>query len=309
MPSEDLQLSFGGLTCGKSTPYRIRTIEGLDDFAARGADDTIAGRWGSLVGSDMVESPRIVVEFIFPNDPSTILDLEAAFRPAPQSAPSSLLPLMWKWPGKEERIRWARCRRRTRPMTVQSERTNGPVSMFVELYAPDPRAYSADLHSEAAPPFTADSLYLDFTDGTGGDLSFDFTDGSGGDLSFDFAGTAASGTIIVRNSGTVASYPRVTFAAPLGMERWSLTNLTTGDEATFIYPLGSGQQMVVDFAVVATPATGDAVLVNGTARYSAWRHPRVPLTVEPGDNEFRFDVLDGDTTNALALIEWRHAYV
>lgn len=309
MPSEDLQLSFGSFTCGKSTPYRIKEISGLEDFSVRSQDDTTASRWGSLISADEAGAATIVIEFIFPNDPNTILALEQAFLPASQSAPSTLTPLMWKWPGKNSRLRMARCRRRSRPMTVESERPGGAVSMFVELHAPDPRIYSADLHTASVPAFGGDGLGVELSVGSGTGLGVDLSVGSGTGLGIDFSGTSGGGTVFCVNAGTVESWPAVTFVAPLGMNSWRLTNITTNEAGSFQFPVSGPQQFVVDWSIVATPAIGDAVTLDGAARYSAWQRPRIPVSVAPGYNEFRFDVLDGDDTNAYALIGYHDAWL
>lgn len=309
MPGSDLQLSFGGLVTGAGTPYRIRTITGLRDFTVRSTDDSTATRWGSFVGGDQVESASIQIEYVYANDPDVTRALEVAFSPAVQSIPSALQEMGWKWPGEVELVRYARCRRRQRAMSYQSERTNGPVSMLVELQAPDPRAYSAAVHQDVVSPFSDDSLSFDLTEGTGTSLGTDLDAGAGGDLGINMAGTGGAGTVFVSNAGNTDTWPTVTFRAPGGMSHWRLHNLWTGQFAEFVFALGPGQEMVVDFAAKATPKTGDVVTVDGAARYAAWIHPRAPLAFPAGVSELRLDVLDGDETNALALVEWRDAFL
>lgn len=310
MPGDDLQLSFGGLTVGKGTPYRVRNITGLRDFSVRSTDDSSASRWGSFAGPDQVESSSITIEFIVAYDQGTIRNLETAFAPADQSSPSALLPLSWKWPDDVEVYRLARCRRRTRAMTPQSERANGAVSMLVELQAPDPRMYAAAPHLETLLPFGEGTLGFNFTVGSGADIGMNWPTGTGTNIGANYAGERGSGTVFAPNDGNATTFPTVTFIGPPdGMNRWRLRNLWTGESADFAWPLGAGEQMVVDFAVKATPKTGDAVTVDGAARYSAWQHPRVPLRLPAGVSELRFDVLEGSETGALAQIEWNDAWI
>lgn len=308
MPASDLQLSFGGLTCGAGTPYRIRTITGLRDFEAVASDEAAASRWGTLVGADQVDAAKVSIEFVFANDSTVLADLQAAFLPAPQTSPASLGELAWKWPDEPEMFRQARCRRRARVLSPVSERTGGMVVMLVELQAPDPRAYSTAVQEDALAPFGDDSLGLDLTQSSGVNVGLDLDQSSGVNLGVDLSGTTGAGTVVVVNAGNTESWPVVTFTAPAGMVSWRLQNLTTGEVAEFRWPLGAGEQMVVDFASVATPKPGDAVLVAGAPRYSAWLHPRTPLALVEGPNEFRFDVLDGDGA-AVAVVESRSAWL
>lgn len=301
MPSGDLQLSYNGLTVGKDTPYRIRSISGLRDFSVRGNDEGTATRWGTFIGTDQVESSSITIEFLFGWDPAVIRDLATAFSPEPPGYGDTLSELAWKWPDEPELFRWARVRRRSRSMTYQSERVGGATTMLVELQAPDPRAYSVTVVQEQLGGFVSDSLGSDIDTGT------DLTVGSGTSLGFDFGGEPGSGSIFITNEGTTDTWPTVTFSG--NISRWRLRNLTTGDYTEFAWPLSAGQVLVADMPIKATPRTGDAILIDGAPYYQAWQHPRVPLVLVPGVNELRFDVLEGDPSGATAQVEVRAAYI
>lgn len=307
MLAEDLQLSFAGLTCGKGTPYRIRQITGLMDFDTTAVDSPPGNRWGSIPSLDLADAATITIEFWFPNDPATVAALRAAFAPSEQYSGVVLVPLVWKWPGEVEKFRLARCRRRSQAMSHVSERTGGPVSMLVELNAPDPRAYATEIRSESIPAFAGDAFYLTLDQGSGTDLGFDMAAGSGADQGFNFSGSSGGGLVVLRNDGTSSVWGNVEFTAPAGLSRWRLVNLTTGDEANFEFGLSGPTPLVVDFEAAATPKTGEVVTYDGESRYSAWLHPRVPLAIPPGDSQWRFDVFEGDATNANAQITYSAA--
>lgn len=299
MALDDHQIRFGGLLTGDSTNYDIVQEEGFTSFSVRTADDDFPLQWGSIPGTDEVNARVVKLRYEMLNDPAAVRAFRDAFLPSG----STLSPLVAKFPEFEEEVT-VQARVRNRPRTRTVTDVLGVVAIDVEMYVPDPRLYFTATQQQAVPVYTVGGDALDATTGSGADLAFDTTTGSGADAAFDATGVTATGTVIVTNRGNTDTYPILLFTpdGSSGMSQWTLTNLTTGEVATFATTLSPGQTMLADFSMVATSKPGSPVTINGSSVYSAWQQPRTPLRTVPGDNTFRFDVLSGTAGNAFCLV-------
>jgi hypothetical protein len=307
MALDDFQISFGGLTVGDGTDYDLASEEGLESWDVRSGDVAFPNQWGSLIGTDEVTARRIrfTVE-MFAEDPTLVLAFEDAFLPA---TGDDLDPLVAKFPGRDEIALDVRCRSRSRRRTVNE--TLGIIAVDVELVAPDPRAYSSDLHTSTLPVYTAGGEGFNLTLSSATNLAADLTAGSGTDLAGNFTGSTASGDVVCANAGNVDTYPSFTITpSSLGsVTSCEISNLTTGETIALTPTIAAGQTLTVDMAMVATPKQGEPITLNGEGRYGAWAQPRTALRLAPGDNTLRFEVLSGTTTDVACAISWRDAYL
>jgi hypothetical protein len=299
----DYQVVFGGFTIGDLTEYDIVDITGLEGLEVRSNDVVRPSGWGAIAQAAFVNPKVIDIEVECPADSTLIRALEAAFTPPALDAPAALVTTTIKFPGREEWQLKTRCARRGRSRNIQSEL--GLTTIVIQLEAPDPRLYSSTLSQASSPAFVVDGGGLELTAGSGANLGTDLTVDSGAALGVDLSAVVGSGLVTVINTGTVATFPTVTFTAPAGMSQFRLSNLTTGEVADFVQTVNPGEAFIVDW----TPDAALPVSIGGASRYSSWQAPRVALRIVPGSNLFRFDVFVGVASGAQALVQWRSAEI
>lgn len=303
MAVSDYQASFGGLVVGAGTPWLFAAIDGLETFESRTTDVVSPVLWGTLPGTDFVDERTVTITFRVVGGAAVRQQLENAFLPGG----STLSTFVYKLPNREELQMLARCRRRARPIAVDTE--YGIVDITVELGMPDPRRYSTTLYQGSASPFITTGGGFELATGSGVNLGFDLTAGAGVNLGFDMSAVVGGGSTFAVNSGNVDTYPTVTFTAPGGMTQWKLSNLTTGESMSFAMTLNPGEQLIADISAIATGKTGLPISLAGVSRYASWQAPRIPVRLSPGSNLMRFDVQAGVATGAIAAISWRNAYL
>jgi hypothetical protein len=171
----------------------------------------------------------------------------------------------------------------------------------IPLVARDPRKYGVPGKEYLIGPYGAGTESLE--------IPFEFTVGSGADLAVDFAGASGGGDVVVRNEGNFWTFPRFYITGPTtgSMTEFSVKNMTTDEEATFIVTLTDTEQLYVNMFCMGTGRRAPApIQLDGTPRFSAWQTPRDLISLRPGDNAIRFEVLAGDTVGAtlrLAMID------
>lgn len=302
MSASDYQIDFNGLVIGDGTAYEIMQVSGLEDWSTRGSDVPIPNAYGSIPGSSFVNSSVVTVTVESVNPPDMEI-LVATLTPPSNAAPDTLVPVRYKYPNSEERLRFGRCSRRGRVRDVPS--TFGKTQLTFEVEFPDPRAYSAVLQQASLTVFVAGSAALDYTVGSGADLAFDYTVGSGADLAFDYTGISSSGLQTITNNGYVATYPRFVFAPATGISAFSVTNQTNGQVLTINQTLSPGQTLIADMQAAATSMAGGTapapIAINGSSVYGSWIPPRIPMRFDPGPNVLRFDVTVGDTAASVLV--------
>lgn len=160
MALDDYQISFGGLTIGDGTDFDLNEVTGIESFDVRDSDVPFPNQWGSIAGVDEVNGRKISidVEIAAGDDASLAQAFESAFLPSDEGEFGTLVA---KFPGRDELYFQARVRRRTRRRVI--EETLGLVRIGVELFAPDPRAYSNETFSEAIPAYTAGTEALELS--------------------------------------------------------------------------------------------------------------------------------------------------
>lgn len=311
MSALDYQVDFNGIVIGDGTAYEIMQVSGLEDWSTRGSDVPIPNGYGNIPGSSFVNASVVVFTVESVNPPDMEL-LVATLTPPANAAPDVLVPVRYKYPNSEERLRYGRCSRRSRVRDVPS--TFGKTQLTFEVEFPDPRAYSAVLQQASLTVFVAGSSGGDLTVSSGTNLGNDLTLDSGTNLGFDLTGTSSSGLQTITNLGYVDVYPLIVFSPATGISAFSVTNLTTGQVLTINQTVNTGQTLIADMqaaqnALSATGATGVApIAIGGSSVYGSWRPPRIPLRFVPGSNLLKFDVTAGDTA-ASALVTSPSGYL
>jgi hypothetical protein len=308
MTLADLQASFGGVTVGCDTIYDLTTWEGLDGWDVRSNDQVLPNLWGAQPGGDFVNGRTFTVGLAMNTGDAGWLPLEAAWLPPGQHEPTTLSTFTFKATEYPERQCDCRVRRRARARSGNSEAPGGLVEWFFEFAAPDPRLYSTTLSSVLVGNYVSDTLSLDSSTGSGGDLAIDSTTGSGGDLAVDATGVTSTGLQNAYNAGNVDTYPTFTFTTDSTAAQWTLYNDTTGEQVAFAYSLVTGSEFVADMAAVATGKIGPAITINGSSTYGSWSTPRVPMRLAPGTNDLRF-VVDSGSSGTTCEVEYRSAYL
>jgi len=308
----DYQITVGGFTIGEGTVYDIVDVDGLDGFAVRSSDRALPDGWGEIPGRDLPASRTVTIEVeMFPEDAPAFA---SAFVPAETIDGENVVG--WKFPHVEELQAYGRVARCSRKRDQAGMSIAGYV---VQLRLPDPRAYAASSSAVAMLSTTTGTEALDYATGSGADLAFDYAAGSGADLAFDYSGASGVGSFAATNAGNVRTFP--TLAIYGGTNGWSralLTNVTTGQtfEITGGGP-GTGQWLVGDMYRAVGYLSGSPVVLGSSpawaddaaTRYAFWAQPREPFYLQPGPNELRLEILEGDATSVLALVTYRNAYL
>jgi hypothetical protein len=130
---------------------------------------------------------------------------------------------------------------------------------------------------------------------------------AGGELGFSSPLTSpiaspynVTGSQIVTNVGTVATWPRFRILGPITNPR--VVNNTTGQEARFTYTLNAGEWLDV------YPALGRVLLGGVTDRYSAYDRPNSRWwQLQPGPNDIRL-LASAFSAGASLTVYWRNAW-
>lgn len=307
MMADDYQLDYNGLIMGDGTAYEVVDWAGLEEYAARNTDTTIPYGWGAIGGAAFVNTKvaTVTIECV---DPTAIPLLEAYLTPPPLSAPTTLYPIRWKFPEREELIAYGRVARRTRARTITT--ALGMTAVVFELEFPDPRCYAYATTSVTAPVYFAGTDTCDLATDSGANLGTDLTVDSGKNLGFDLGGIPASGQVIATNGGNVETYPVITFQVTgNSVNAFTLTNVTTGVVLSIGGLLNIGDTLIVDMHPANAGASAVIpVELNGASEYSYWQPPRTTLALPPGDSVLQLDVQSGSGT-LTALVEWQSAYL
>ena len=90
-----------------------------------------------------------------------------------------------------------------------------------------------------------------------------------------------------------------------------MTNVTTGVASVHATTLLTGQTLTADMdAIVAVrPSTLSAVRLGATNKYGEWSQPRTPFYLAPGNNELRFEISGGTSTDGTAAITYRDTWL
>ena len=304
--ASDYQIDVNGTLMGDGTVWDVVSWGGLEEWTTRNTDVALPSGWGNIGGSSFVNS-RVAVVTIESVDPTNVTALEVALVPTAMSTPSTLYPIRWKFPNREELVAYGRVSRRMRTRDISS--ALGLTQLTFELEIPDPRAYAYVSSTATAPVYVGGTAGIDYATGAGVDLGTDYTVDATTNLGIDYVGVTGTGLTNCVNNGDVETYPVFTISAAAGISSFSITNWATAVTATFAVALGAGQVMIVDMRAVATNSpTATPVSIGGVSYYGAWVAPRNVLALPPGTSTLIFTVISGDA-NATCGITWQSAYL
>lgn len=292
----DYQVRFNSLTMGMGTDYSIAKLEGLEDLTARSGDAAIPRADGDIVGLHTAAAKELVAEVYVrgEKDSQDLRDKVQALHTAFQHREQPT-QFYWREPGfTDERYVWARPIGRAQ---VRNPRTAHQPNMALRLKVADPRIY-ADAQK---------SINMGVYDASGGGMDFDEDE-----YPMEFA-VDTSAISIATNDGNSNAYPLLRFYGPVSgtVTEVTLTNSTTGLTAVFATTILNGQILSADMRRIVTADTGDDpyVALDGSNRYGDWELPRRPFYLAPGDNELRFEVTGGSSTDALCVVTYRDTWL
>ena len=291
----DYQVEYNGLALGLGTNYSLVKLEGVEDMDARQGDLAIPRADGDIAGLHTQAAKQIVCEVLVKGEKGTqehrdrVQALHDAFQIREQAT-----QFYWREPGfSDERYLWARPIGRVQ---MRDPRSAHQPSMLVRLKVADPRIYGDAQKNKNVGVYSASGGGMDFPE-----VEF------GKDFSAD-----PSAETIAHNGGNANAYPLLRFYGPETgtVTEVTLTNSTTGQTAVFTTTMLTGQILSADMRRIVTADTGDDpyVALDGSNRYGDWNLPREPFYLAPGDNELRFEVTGGTSTDALCVVTFRDTW-
>lgn len=237
-----------GLLIGKSTAYRVESVEGIGGWNLRSSDTPFPRDDGDQRGVDLQEARQILFRVNFNDAP---VPMEAAM----QRLLKALRPqrdtdweLIFRLPGMP--LQALRCR----PLNLSRELNLQQMllrSQAFALRAADPRIYSARFREVVVPVSTE----------------------SGGVI------TVTS----VPNVGNADAYPiiQVTGSPTEDVTGLELVNTTGNIAFGFSGVLPAGGTLIADMPATVTSEPRSKVTVDGQPKYGSWVAPREPFFLAP----------------------------
>lgn len=273
----------GALELGTDTPYVVTGWSGYGIQGLRTSDDPRPMDHGSDTGPEYLDARVLTLNVTARGESASECAgnvdalLAAWFLDSTLDGYGARRQLSLKMPGYAERLLYGRPRRNTFDMTrINGRRADGEL----EFYAPDPRWYSATLHSTVMTLSQAAS-------GRGYNRGYDY--GYGGAISGD--------TFTADNAGTFPTLPAIAITGPVTNP--IIFNTTTGLQIKFIITLGASDVLTVDFAA-------RTVVLNGTASRFYTKVGDFFELVR-GANALKY-VASGYTAST-ATVSWRDAWL
>jgi hypothetical protein len=291
-------VQFGELLLGPGTPYGWQYLTGWEESPALDSGTVPrADAHGGFPGRLLAQPRTITVEGI------VIRTSRGAMGPAVRalsaaSAPGEAeLPLVIKLDNSPPLLSWARCIRRTVPVTTGGYALGLVVEGAVQWEASDPRRYAL-MEQRAETQLPQPESGLDFR--VSGDEELTEA-GLAWPLTFGTPG--ASGSLVAVNHGDAPAHPRITFRGPVELP--SLTSLDTGDVLEYDIALADGDELLVDTAA-------GTVTLNRTANrlYTVTTRstPEQAFILSPGTTNLAFRAAPGPTDpRAACSLRWRSA--
>lgn len=287
---DDWQVSYGGLTIGAGTPYRlVPPLDGLQDYPdVRTGDQPRLRRHGLIAGADFLGGRSVTWQVrVTDRDPAAFAAAWSTLRAAWTPGASVEAPLSFQVPGVAGGgTRRIVGRPRRLSMSVDQYHRLGTAAAVIQFECSDPRIY--DDAEQALSTGLAASV-----PGLSWPLSWDLS----------WGGLSTSNTVTVTNAGTFDTPWSARIDGPVTNP--SIENVDTGQILAFAadggLTLGDGEFLIVD-------ADTRTALLNGTAsRYNTLASPVSWWDLPPGDTALRFG---GSTTGSPTLtVTWRSAWI
>lgn len=276
----DYTASYNGLTFGAGTNVQILDATGIDDLAPIRSTDVARPRdTGEFAGTDLASGRDVTFTIQITdggtpgvNDFATTLEAIKAAT-VPQGS-TTTLPLTFGFPGRSNRILYARPRGRASKLDAnyQVKFAQGTLA----FHGVDPRWYDAT-------PFTTSISAPAATTGMAFPLTFDLSFGGGG----------SGGTFNCTNAGNWETRPVAVISGPCTNP--SLTNTNTGQKLLFNITLASTDTLTVDFSARTVTLNGTANRYNTLAPNPQW------WTLAKGTTAVQFNTASSSGSCQLAF--------
>lgn len=282
----DFQVYFNGLTLGPGTDYNIVARQGLDGLSVRMLDEAAPDVDGYIPGKHLADPKSLLFDLeLSAADASGLATLLTTLEAAFTRSTSTIYPLHWKDPGRDQRFVWARCVARPdyRDWTFEG----GLVRASVELSAADPRIYGATQKRATVDIFQTD---------IGVDLPVV-------NLPMNFP-ASGSGEVVASNFGNVTAWPlvRVFHVSGDTITRAVLTNITNDTEIDVTTAVAAGQFLSVDMDSLVRKLAVIHCQIDGQSRFGGWERPH-NFGLSPGDNVLRLEI-EPATAVGSAVLTW-----
>lgn len=203
----------------------VQKVTGLDSGEFRSASHDHEGVDGGYIDSEFLTMRTVVVEgtlYTDPGDPDTICDqLKYDFRPVRTEQ-----PFYYKHPNKP--MRMLMCKGQGAKFDIDALRRTGQTALQLQMIAPTPYIYDADVISGSGNIGTVDP-------GHGFNESFNM----------DFGGLSVPGNAAtLGNAGNHEAYPIVTIYGQI--DQPMIVDTTTGRSMTFNITLGATDWLTID---------------------------------------------------------------
>lgn len=296
----NLQLSYGGVVMGASSPYLITEVDGLDLPTIRSADTARSRDHGELVGIDLASGRDITITAQIKTDGTSLQSAMSALASAMLPGAATESPLWIQQPNRPLLAAMCRVRKRTSPMEM-----GYAVSSIAQLTA---LLHSTDYRLYAAPQQSVVGLGTPL-----GGLTFPVT------FPATFGGGTVAGIITANNAGNVESRPLLIITGPCTNP--TVMNATTGWSLSFSnadsggLTLNAGDTLTIDtdlrtITYVASGTTAGTPRANWLVPGSIWPNPITPiLGLAVGNNIIEFTSSDATAVAGTLTLQWASAYL
>ncbi|MEV5509053.1 phage distal tail protein [Streptomyces orinoci] len=287
-------IQFGDVLLGPGTPYRWQSLTGWED--SPGLDSGTVNRadaHGAWPGRLLAQPRTITVDGLVVRAEPGAVGAVVRHLAAATALRDGELPLVVRLDDSPPLLSWARCIRRSVPVTrgyAAGVATGGAL----QFEATDPRRYALDEQLVTARLPTAEP-----------GLDWHLDPGPEG-LSWplDFGPPGATGALVAVNDGDAPVHPVISFRGPLTLP--SLTNVATAERIEYDITLAPDDELLVD------TAAGTVTLNHSASRLYTVTPQSVPeatFVLAPGTNNFAFRAAPGSSDpRAACSMRWRSAY-
>lgn len=287
-------VQYGDVLLGPGTPYGWQTLTGWEDSPA--LDSGTVNRsdaHGAFPGRLLAQPRTITVDGLVLRAEPRAVGTVVRHLAASTALGDGELPLVVKLDDSPPLLSWARCIRRSVPVSrgyAMGVVTGGAL----QFEASDPRRYAlVEQRVEGNLPRPEAGLDWNLAPGPEG-LPWPLAFGTPG----------ATGALVVTNEGDAPAHPLIAFRGPVALP--SLTSVNTGDRIEYDITLAPDDELVIDTAAGTATLNGtESRLYTGTAQSV----PEGTFTLPPGTTNFAFrGAPESSDPRAACLIRWRSAY-
>ncbi len=286
-------IQYGDLLLGPGTPVRWKSVTGWEDTPGNDSGTVArADGHGAYPGRLLAQTRTITVTDVVIRTEPGAMSTAVRTLSASTALRDDEIPLVIKLDDAPALMCWARCLRRSVPVT-SGYRIGVAEGGALQFEATDPRRYAlVEQRVEARLPRPEPGL--DWHPAPGEGLVWPL----------DFGTPGSTGGMTVTNEGDAPAAPLIEFRGPV--DRPSLTNVSNGDVIEYDIVLDAADVLLVDTAAGTVTLNGTASRLDTATSRSV---PEQSFILTPGTASLAFRAAPGSSDpRASAVLRYRSAY-